>query len=69
MAIKQKLTRAEAVEKCRQAQIDIADIKQSPDVQRFIGSMGLLGESVGYTPAFRALIMDTEPEGSVKWVD
>lgn len=29
--------------------------------------LALAGKSVGYKPAFRALVMDVEPEQAIKW--
>lgn len=32
-----------------------------------LGILALAGKSVGYKPAFRALVMGVEPEQAIKW--
>lgn len=64
-----RISRDEAIKTCKKAQEEFEEIRYEPAVQRAIGLMGLLGEQIGYTPAFRAIVMGKPAEESIRWKD
>ncbi len=59
------LTREEGIELLKKLKEQLAKIKD--DVPAALELLALAGKSVGYKPAFRALVMGVEPEQAIKW--
>ena len=42
-------------------------LKETTAKDAILEILALAGSSVGYAPAFRALVMDADPEHAIKW--
>lgn len=62
--MREKMTREEAVQ-CLTKLRDLAEVEVRKD--EFAKILLEAGEAVGYTPAFRCLVMGLEPEESIRW--
>ena len=60
----QKMSREEAIQYLTM-QRDLAEDCQTK--AEFIKTLADTGQMVGYTPAFRCLVMGLEPEQSIRW--
>jgi len=58
------LTREEAVELLTKTNEQLAKVSGKDETLQLLS---LAGKSVGYKPAFRALVMGMEPEKAIKW--
>lgn len=58
------LSKEEGIELLRQLKEQLGKTEKTKDA---IPVIALAGKSVGYKPAFRALIMGVEPEQAIKW--
>lgn len=60
----EKLTRTEAIAKLHRF---VFDLEQVTDKYQALQVVREAGVAVGYTPAFRCLVMGQRPEDSVRW--
>ncbi len=58
------ITKEEGIALLKRLKDELAKIK---DVPAALELLALAGKSVGYKPAFRALVMGVEPEQAIKW--
>ena len=62
-----KISKAEAVQIVQAAQANLAQVANQPGAQTVLALLRSLGQQVGYTPAFRALVMNAEPDKAIRW--
>lgn len=58
------MTKEEGITFLSEAKKKLASVTKVDDA---IQILALAGKSVGYKPAFRALVMDVEPAKAIKW--
>lgn len=58
------LSKQEGIELLRGLKEQLGKVEKTKDALEILA---LAGRSVGYKPAFRALVMGVEPEQAIKW--
>ena len=61
------VTKDEGIQLLGELKKKLAELKETGKVSDALQILALAGQSVGYKPAFRALVMDVEPEKAIKW--